>query len=260
MTPRDVFNWEEERDTDGSVEAGHQDDGLAGPPFSQVQSAEDLVIEKKWLQLTRVDPEKFAFFFDKYHDRILAFAFWKTGDHELAAEIANSVFAVAWQKLGRFKWQRYSFGAWLFQIARGEISNSLRRLKVRNEVEFRPRLDDLTGQGFDDDQNNNSPDRIFDRKRDEQLVRLCLNQLDSVRHDVFVLHYWLGMTTAQVGTVLKMPLGTVTSHLKRGRRQLLEHLQEQGLERGLSPQGQKTLRDEAIEVLGLQVVDDEERD
>ena len=70
-----------------------------------------------------VDPDAFDRFYDKYHDRIFAFAYWRTGDEDAATDVTAETFLTAWEKRGRFRWQGYTFGAWLFQIARGVISH-----------------------------------------------------------------------------------------------------------------------------------------
>lgn len=189
MTPGDIYNWDEERDARAEESRDEE-------PFDP-GSSEELVIEKKRLQLVWIDPEKFAYFFDKYHDRINAFAYWRTGDADLAADITNTVFALAWQKLGRFRWQGYTFGAWLFQLARGELANALRKRKRRKEEEFIPERDEPLHE--------ESPDHVLSRQADSELVQVCLGQLDEARHEVFVLHYWVGLTTSQIATVMKIP-------------------------------------------------------
>lgn len=237
MTSGDIYNWDEKRNT---VEGESSDFESFAPG-----SADDLVIEKKWLQLARIDPEQFRYFFDKYHDRINAFAFWRTGNADLAADITNTVFAVAWQKLGRFRWQGYSFGAWLFQLARGEIANALRKRQRRQEVQFIPDRDDV--------RHEDSPDRILSRQEDGEMIRRGVGQLDEMRQEVFVLHYWVGLTADQVATVLKMPKGTVTSHLKRGRKQLLDFLSDHGDDRALALQN--ATKAQILEDADLRLVD-----
>lgn len=238
MTFGDIYNWDEERDTRAEESRGeeHFEPGIS----------EDLAIEKKRLQLVWIDPEKFTYFFDKYHDRINAFAYWRTGDADLAADITNTVFALAWQKLGRFRWQGYTFGAWLFQLARGEIANALRKRQRRKEVKFIPERDEPLHE--------ESPDLILSRRTDSELVQVCLGQLDETRHEVFVLHYWVGLTTAQVATVMKIPRGTVTSHLKRGRKRLLDALGELGDERAVA--FQNAVKAQVLEDADLRLLDD----
>ena len=209
-------------------------------------SADDLEIEKKWLQLVRIDQEQFALFFDKYHDRIFRYIYLRLGDHDLAGELAGKVFIIAWKRIGRFTWQGYSFGAWLFQIARGVVSDEIRLRQRRREKEFQPEIHG--GRTGEDHEGELDPD-------DRRAVRACVRRLPQVKQDVIVLHYWMGMTVDQVAVVLKMPRGTVSSHLRRARQQLLGLLEEAGLSDGTM----RMVRRQQILDSGLEPVEPSDR-
>ncbi len=206
-------------------------------------TADDLDIEKKWLQLVRIDQEQFALFFDKYHDRIFRYVFLRLGDHDLAGELTGEVFIIAWKHIGRFTWQGYSFGAWLFQIARRVVSHEIRRHGIRRETEFRPEVHDFRAV-------NGADQEPLDRD-DRELVRRCVAKLPPERQDVIVLHYWMGMTLDQVALVMKTPRGTVSSHLRRARRALMVMLQEAGL----SEEVVRAIRRHAAKDFGIEVMD-----
>ena len=241
MNSWDIYNNEAKVAGNSQPSTPEESPTDAFPPGS----AEDLEIEKKWLLLARIDPEKFEFFFDKYHDRIFHFAFWRTGDEELAADITNTVFAVAWQKLSKFRWQGYTFGAWLFQLARGEIANALRKRRNWREQEFQA--------GEDDRPDGETPEKILEQKSDQDLINNCLDRMNKVRHEIFVLHYWVGLRTNQVATVMKIPPSTVRSHLRRGRRELLDCLA--GNQDGLSDGMRGILRQLLLEDRELHLVE-----
>lgn|GEM_PF-2280310 len=204
-------------------------------PSPSHSDSDAIEIEKKWLQLARIDSEKFAFFFEKYYDRIFRYLFWKTANEDLAADLTAEVFTRALERLDRFTWQGYSFGAWLFQIARFTAGTEFARRKVRDETEFVPDVH----QGV----TNESPELIAEQAQDNALLRECLDRLEAVRHEVFVLHYWSELSASQIGLLLEMPLGTVKTHLRRGREQLLKCLQRRGLERGLSNEARQLVAD-----------------
>ncbi len=234
------YKWEKKN--------GVQDTGTDKVPGeSSVDEVNDLDIEKKWLQLVKIDQEQFSYFFGKYHDRIFKYVFLRTGDHDLAAELTGEVFTLAWRRIGRFSWQGYSFGAWLFQIARGVISHGMRTRERRRETEFVPDKHGGVTQVAQETDDLTDGDR--------QLVRMCVTKLPAVMQDVFVLHYWMGMPVDKVALVMKIPAGTVCSHLHRGRKTLAGWLREQGIEGGLSPTGSRIVADQVREDSGLRVVD-----
>jgi len=229
----------------------------AGRPGSEVASrggisGPDLEIEKKWLQLVRIDQEQFSLFFDKYHDRIFNFIYLKIEDHDTAADLTGEVFTVAWKRINRFTWQGYSFGAWLFQIARGVLNHEFRRRRRNWTISFDP--DEHVHATA------RTPEMDMVAGQDAALVRSSLRRLSPERQDIFILHYWMDFTVKQIAVVMKMPTGTVASHLKRGRKIILDHLLSCGRIESLSPDAVAAFRRAAREDAGFRVLEGGEGD
>jgi RNA polymerase sigma-70 factor (ECF subfamily) len=208
----------------------------------------DPAIEKKRWQLAGLDPEKFDYFYDRYFDRIFEYAFWQTGDHDQAADVANETFMLAWERRGQFRWQGYSLGAWLFQIARSLTNRDRRRVQLRQETPFVAAEHELIDE--------TTPAVVLERRKDQALVRHCLAQLPAERYDLMVLHHFLGLTTREIAVITKTPLGTVNSHLRRSRQAVRRCLEEHGAGHGLSPAAQQAVRQDRIDESGLSVVDE----
>lgn len=51
---------------------------------------------------------------------------------------------------------------------------------------------------------------------DRDLIERGFRRLDVDQRTVFVLHYYLGVPLAEIGTELGLPIGTVKSRLHRG--------------------------------------------
>lgn len=221
-----------------------------GIDTSETDRYSELDIEKKWLQWTRVDPDKFQFFYDKYHDVIMGYLFKRVGDYELAGELAGEVFAQAWEKLPGFQWQGYSFSAWLFHIARQVMGRHWRRIRKISEVRFeRERAEAMQPV---------QPDEEFQRKRDEQLVRLSIQELVPDRQEVIILHYWMGMKTREIAMVMKLGEPLVKAHLRRGRKQMRGWLLEHGVEYGMSADSMKGIREEEARDSGWGLVGEDD--
>lgn len=58
-----------------------------------------------------------------------------------------------------------------------------------------------------------------------------LQQLSAVERAVLVLYHQEERSYEQIAHALKLPIGTVRTHLHRGRKKLREGLQQQGMER-----------------------------
>ena len=217
--------------------------GISGP---------DLEIEKKWLQLVRIDQEQFSLFYDKYHDRIFDFIYLRIEDHDAAADLTGEVFTLAWKRIQRFTWQGYSFGAWLFQIARGVLNHEFRRRGRRWTIAFDPEEHGRTTA--------QTPESEMVANQDAALVRSSLRRLSPERQDIFILHYWMDFTIMQIAVVMRMPAGTVTSHLRRGRKVILDHLLSRDLVESLSPVARAVIRKAASGETGFRVLDGGEED
>lgn len=208
----------------------------------------ELDIEKKWLQWTRVDPEQFRFFYDKYHDQILRFVFFRVEDQELAGELTGEVFLQALEQLPRFRWQGYSFGAWLFHIAKQVLGRHWRVDRFPVEERFQIERDATMEPA--------QPDEVTQDRLDKELVRRGLETLVPDRQEAFILHYWMGMTVREIAVIMKISEPLAKAHLRRGRRQLRRWLNENGMVYGMSAENLKDIREEEARDKGWGVVVD----
>lgn len=254
MRTRDFHRWSG-NEGGGSGPAGNRNPGISRPSPDPAESkdarapgpgAEDLEIEKKKFRLAGVDPEKFDYFFDKYYDRIFAYAYWQSGDHDVAADVASETFLRAWDKRARFRWQGYTFGAWLFQIARRVLNHHRRRVQTRGETAFVPERDDTAVEAIGTAE--------MEQRIDQELIRRALRELKPDPFEVVVLHHFVGMTTRQISLVTQRPEGTVKSHLRRARKVLGRWLTTHGPQEGLSDRALRIVRRATAEAEGLRTV------
>ena len=101
-----------------------------------------------WLRANPVDPERFAAFYRAHAREVLAFFMRRTGDPEVAADLAAETFAVALESAARFDPAQGPAVAWLFGIARHQLARAARRGVVddraRRRLAMRPIvLDDV---------------------------------------------------------------------------------------------------------------------
>jgi RNA polymerase sigma factor (sigma-70 family) len=65
------------------------------------------------------------------------------------------------------------------------------------------------------------------QKQFQQLVELQLQHLSDVERTVLVLYHQEERSYEQIADALKLPMGTVRTHLHRGRKKLRESIQQQ---------------------------------
>lgn len=79
--------------------------------------ATQLEAERRLIEASQRQPRRFAQLYERYFDRVYAFALTRTGDRPAAEDVTAETFRVAFENLPRFEWRGVPFSAWLFRIA-----------------------------------------------------------------------------------------------------------------------------------------------
>jgi len=131
-----------------------------------------------------------------------------TPDQALADDIAQDTFWQAYKKLNLFS-ARASFQTWLFRIAYFQFLQHLRRQKNYQELDEDLGTECQAGQIMD--------------KHD---IETAMCQLKTSERACITLQYSFGYTQEEISDMLDTPLGTVKSHIKRGKEKLTALLQQ----------------------------------
>jgi RNA polymerase sigma-70 factor (ECF subfamily) len=70
-----------------------------------------------------------------------------------------------------------------------------------------------------------SPTQALAARQEQRLLLLALRRLPVDHQVALELHYWEGLTAAEIGVVLDLPLGTAKTRIRRGRALLELQLQ-----------------------------------
>ncbi len=141
-----------------------------------------------------------------------------TGDHALADDLAQDTFMHAWRKLHTFA-GRGRLAGWLLRIAHTRFLMHLRKRKSEAALAGRLRQESEAALGT-------VPDRFSSELPD--LARL-LSVLSDDERSVMVLSYGYGLTHVEIGQVTGLPLGTVKSHIHRGKARIKSHFSLEAL-------------------------------
>lgn len=130
------------------------------------------------------------------------------GDAALADDLAQDSFVEAWRKRAQFRGHG-SFRGWLLKIAHSRflMEARRRRLEPLDEAADAPSPDGGLG-----------PDLRFDLERG--MARLAAGERAAL-----TLCYALEYSNEEAAEILGMPVGTVKSHILRGRKKLLAMLE-----------------------------------
>jgi RNA polymerase sigma-70 factor, ECF subfamily len=140
-------------------------------------------------------------------------AYAVTLDHALAEDVAQEALQRVLRGLDTFDETR-PLEPWVRRIAVNRALDELRRdrrLAARQEASSarqRPRWSE-------------------DATPEELALTEAVARLGEPKRLVVVLHYWLDYTAEDIGAILDLPVGTVTSRLSRARAQLRKAIEEE---------------------------------
>src|SRR5262245_15947051 len=97
----------------------------------------DRLSDEQLLEAARTDPEAFAAFYRRHARPVAAFFVTRTRDAEAAADLTAETFAAALEGVGRFRARRGTATAWLYGIARHQLSRWQRRRAVDDRARRR---------------------------------------------------------------------------------------------------------------------------
>lgn len=132
------------------------------------------------------------------------------GDYALADDLAQDTFLEAHRKLGQFE-GRGTFSGWLYAIAWSRFLMETRRRRLE------PLDEDFA------EHQAHTPEAANMARLD---LEAAFAKLRPQERAALTLCFALGMPHEQAAAALKMPLGTLKSHVARGREKLKKLLQE----------------------------------
>jgi RNA polymerase sigma factor (sigma-70 family) len=96
----------------------------SGTGLSEATDAELIVA-------SAAEPRAFRELYDRWADPLLAFLYRRVLDAEVAADLLAETFAIAYEKRGRYRDTGAPGAAWLYGIARIELSRYFRKHRVQ---------------------------------------------------------------------------------------------------------------------------------
>ena len=134
-----------------------------------------------------------------------------TGDPPLADDLAQETFIKAYCHIGTFGGLA-GFRTWLFRIGYNAFCSYRRGEHEAAELDDSLPADEGT-----------DPDTVYD-------VQAALARLRTEERSALLLYYMEDFPVAKVAVIMHLPVGTVKSHLKRGRDKLDTFLKQNGSE------------------------------
>jgi RNA polymerase sigma-70 factor (ECF subfamily) len=144
---------------------------------------------------------------DEFLRTVMGAAYAQCGDWELAREIAQETFAIAIDRIGALR-EPEAFPGWLLAIARSCASRAKRFARASG-----------TSPGAVLE-SSDPPDVAVGRAREAERVRRALEALPEGQRLPVVLHYFAGLSIAEIGALCGLPVSTVKRRMRVARSRL----------------------------------------
>lgn len=153
----------------------------------------------------------------RYARRVYALAKSRCRNHDVAEEIAQSVFATVAEKLGAGDYnEEGKFESWLFRVAANRVRDYIRRVKRRPASQDPEVLDTSPARDVQPAEERSAA--MANR------LRSAMDDLSDADREIVELRHHGGMSFKQIADMLDEPLGTLLARHHRALKKLKESL------------------------------------
>jgi RNA polymerase sigma-70 factor (ECF subfamily) len=135
-------------------------------------------------------------------------------------DVSQEVFVKVYQNLDRFRFDA-KLSTWIARIAYNTCLNFLDKKKV-------PLYDDLTDEERSYEpvapDHEARPDFVFEAVETGVILQKEIDRLPAVYKTVVTLYHLNQLSYLEIADIMKMPVGTIKSHLFRARKTLKDRL------------------------------------
>ena len=156
----------------------------------------------------------------RYQDRLLRYANYLLNRFEEAEDVVQNALVKAYINLNSFDIKR-KFSSWIYRIVHNEAVNLIK--KKRREVSLDKNeflLDSLT------DDTNIELD--FEKKELKKLTQKSLDKLPVKYREPMALFFLEDKSYKEISDILRLPMGTVSIRLSRGKLALKKIIEAKG--------------------------------
>ena len=166
--------------------------------------ARQLEAERRLVEASQRQPRRFAQLYERYFDRVYAFALTRTGHRTAAEDVTAETFRLAFENLSRFEWRGVPFSAWLFRIAHNlamDHFRASRRLQPEEEVP------EPVGE------EEPSAEAAAMQSLGRQSMLELIEDLSQDQKQVLTLKFVFNLKNAEVATILGKTEGAIKSSM-----------------------------------------------
>ncbi len=158
-----------------------------------------------------------------YQAKLLKIAYGITMDQEESLEVVQDVFISVHKNIATFR-QEASLATWLRKITVNHCLNWKRKWKRRFKWHHQPIDSDNDFSLLEQNLKNQDPEKMIQEKQMETKLMNAVKTLPEKLRLVFVLSTFEGLSYQEIGDMLNIKKGTVSSRLHTARTLLMDGL------------------------------------
>lgn len=162
------------------------------------------------------DHKAFEALTTRYREAIFRLMVTRTGSEHDADDLIQETLIKVFLNLRSYN-KRYTFGQWIYTIARNTLIDSQRRRHGDCSLEDRFSISDAK---------NPSPEQCVINSQDRKLIEHSIERLSSTQSQLFRMRFLDEYTYEEIAEKLKMPLGSVKTNIHRARAKMCQYLLE----------------------------------
>jgi RNA polymerase sigma-70 factor (ECF subfamily) len=162
------------------------------------------------------DQNAFAVLVQRHQRRVFNLVYRLLQEYDEANEVTQDAFFSAWQGLPSFRGDA-RFSTWLYRIAYNYALKQLEKRKRDKALEVAMQVETETG--------DERVEEAIEVHQRQEIVREHLSMLPAKYQIVLILRHLQEMTYEEMAEILRVPIGTIKTHLFRARNLLKERLE-----------------------------------
>jgi len=166
------------------------------------------------------DPKGFNELYARYKNRVFGFLLKMTGDRDISEDLLHETFLAALRNIHQYDPNR-SFLSWVFGIAHKRTIDYFRHAKV--EVDHQQDAIGSIGSKI------SAPDTDIDNTKIREVINECLQHLDPLQREVFLLRELGGVPFKEIAEIMDCPINTALGRMRLALVNLRKQLNKRGI-------------------------------